>query len=153
MSLSTNPSRRRYGFAFLGITIHLASNTAFAILTLSDQHAVATTDAMRSILVVGGEAMLAIYQSIVIDVGLFLLLGAVFLISVIMLRNDYFGRSTAYTGLITGVVTLGYYISSAFTPLAIFILKREGLFFMAWIILVGRRLLQLGNGKPVRKRF
>ena len=94
-----------------------------------------------------GHAMLAIYEGLGVDVGLFLIMAAILMITAIMRRSSVFSRVTAYMGILAGVVTLAYYIASAFTPTAIFILEAAGLFWVVWVILVGRRLYQLGNGK------
>jgi hypothetical protein len=91
--------------------------------------------------------MFAIYQGSGVNVGLFLFLLAILMISVIMLRTDIFHRTTAYTGILAGVVALAYYISSAFTPRAIFIFEAAGVLFVVWISMVGGELLQLGKSK------
>jgi hypothetical protein len=137
--------RASTALAFLGIAVYLASNTIFALLSLSSQYAAATTDAQRSMFLTAGQALLAIDQGSGVDVGLFLFLVAVLMTSVMMLRSGIFGRATAYAGILAGVVAVAYYISSAFTPLAIFILEAGGLFFVVWVVLVGRRLFQLGQ--------
>ena len=48
---------------FIGITVYFASNTAFSILSLSDQYAATTTDAQRSMFLAAGQAVLAINNS------------------------------------------------------------------------------------------
>lgn len=98
-------------------------------------------------LLAAGQAMLASYEGIGVDVGLLLFMIAILSISGIMLRSKIFDRRSAYVGILAGVVALVYYISSAFTPIAIFIFELAGLFFVAWIILVCLRLLQLGYTK------
>ena len=133
--------------AFLRIAVYLASNTVFSMLSLSNQYAAATKDVQRSMFLAAGHAMLAIYEGLGVDVGLFLIMAAILMISAIMRRSSVFSRVTAYMGILAGVVTLAYYIASAFTPTAIFILEAAGLFWVVWVILVGRRLYQLGNGK------
>jgi hypothetical protein len=133
--------------ALLGITIYIASNTVFSMLSLSGQYKAATTDAQRSGLLAAGQAMLAIYQGIGVNIGLFLFLVAIMMISGVMLWGNIFDRVTAYAGILSGAVSLLYYISSAFTSNAIFILEAAGVFFVVWVILVGRRLLQLGYNK------
>jgi hypothetical protein len=46
-------------FAFLGIGVFLATNNPFSMLSLSDQQAVATSEAERSALLAAGQAALA----------------------------------------------------------------------------------------------
>ena len=131
--------------ALVGIAVYLASNTVFSMLSLSGQYAAATTDAQKTSLLAAGQAMLAIYEGVGVDVGLVLVLVAVLMISVLMLRSSVFGRMTAYIGILAGAITMSYYISAAFTPAAIFLLEGAGLFLVVWVILVGRRLYQLGS--------
>jgi hypothetical protein len=132
--------------ACLGIAVYLASNTVFSMLSLSNQYAAASTDAQRSMLLAAGHALLAIYEGLGVDVGLFLILAAILMLSALMWRSSVFSRVTAYLGILAGVLTLAYYIGLAFTPTAIFILEAAGLFMVAWVILVGQRLYQLGSG-------
>jgi hypothetical protein len=131
--------------AFLGTAIYLSSNTVFSMLSLSKQYANVTTEAQRSIILAAGQAMLAIYEGLGVDVGLFLFMIAILMISVRMLWSQVFDRTIAYVGILAGVVAVIYYISSAFTSLAIFIFEVAGLFFVVWTLLVGRRLIQLDS--------
>lgn len=129
----------------LGIAVYLASNTVFSMLSLSRQYAAAVTDGERSLLLAAGQAMLAIYEGSGVDLGLFLFMTAVLIISILMLQDNVFGPVTAYVGILTGVVAMAYYMSSSFTPMAIFIFEAAGVLFVVWVILVGRRLLKMGS--------
>jgi len=75
--------------------VYFASNTAFEMLSLSNQYAAATTDAQRSIVMAAGQAMLAIYQGTAFDVSYVLSAVALLIISVIMLRSNVFSKVTA----------------------------------------------------------
>src|ERR1051326_5407120 len=68
----------------IGIAAYLATNTAFSLLSLSDQYAAATTDAQRSVFEASGQAMLALYQGTGFIVGVFLVLVAALIISAVM---------------------------------------------------------------------
>ena len=48
---------------FVAVTVYFATNQAFALLSLSSQYVVATTDAQRSDLLAAGHALLAIHNS------------------------------------------------------------------------------------------
>jgi hypothetical protein len=132
---------------FLGVAIYLSSNTVFSILSLSNQYAAATTEVEKSMLLAAGQAMLATYGGSGMDVGLFLFILAVFMISVIMLQGNVFSPGVGYTGILAAVVALEYYISTLFTPNAIFFYEVSGLFLFVWILLISRRLFQLEEGK------
>jgi len=137
---------------FIGITVYFASNTAFSMLSLSDQYAAATTDAQRSIFLAAGQAVLAInnpgaiYQGTGIYMSFLLLAVAGLMISVVMLRNNIFSRVTAYVGILASAFDLAYCITFAFMPaITIYLLSAAGLLLMIWHILIGLRLFQLGR--------
>ena len=144
---------------FVGIAVYFASNTAFSMLSLSDQYAAATTDAQRTTLLAGGQALLAInrFSSPGAHPGaggyLSLLLIAVagMITSVVMLRSAVFNRATAYVGILASALDLAYCFAYTFVPtvdselLAVCFIPAAGLLLMIWHILVGRRLYQLGR--------
>ena len=153
---------------FVGIAVYFASNTAFSMLSLSDQYAVATTDAQRTTLLAAGQAMLAInrFTSPGAHPGaggylsLLLIALAGMITSVVMLRSAVFNRATAYVGILASACDLVYCIAFAFVPavdsglLAVCFIPAAGLLLMIWHILVGRRLCQLGRleGKTFAKQ-
>src|SRR6266542_1399554 len=49
--------------SFIGVAVFYATNRAFAMLDLSNQYALATTEAQRAILAAAGQAMLSVGQS------------------------------------------------------------------------------------------
>jgi hypothetical protein len=154
--------------AFVGIAVYLASNTAFSMLSLSDQYAAATTDAQRIMLLAAGQAMLAIsrfsnpgaHPGAGGYVSLLLIAVAGMITSVVMLRSDVFNRATAYVGILASAFDLAYCIVFAFVPavdsvlLAVCFIPAAGLLLMIWHILIGRRLYQLGRleGKTLPKQ-
>lgn len=139
-----NPSLMLIALAagLVGIAAYFASSTAFNMLALSDQYAAATTDAQRSVFLAAGQAMVAIWTGTAYDVGYMLLGVALLIIGVVMLRSPLFSRVTAYVGVVLGVMsllpptagTIGLLFSlGSLLPLEI------------WLILVARRLFQLGR--------
>jgi hypothetical protein len=140
-------------FGFVGIAIYFPSNQAFAMLSLSDQYAAATTDAQRSMLLAAGEALLAvnnpgaICQGTGIYMSLLLVTLAGLIISIVMLQSSIFNKATAYMGILANVFGLGYFIALAFAP-AIYALPTiiSAPFRVIWYILIARRLFQLGAG-------
>lgn len=144
---------------FLGIAVYFASNTAFSLQSLSDQYAVATSEAQSALLLAAGQAMLALnrFSSSGAHPGsggyLSLLLIAIagLMFSVIMLRNNVFSRATAYVGIVANALDLAYCTAFALAPaavgelLAVLFIPAAGFLFMIWHILVGWRLFQLGR--------
>ena len=94
----------------VGVVTYFASNTAFQMLSLSSQYASATTDAQRSMFLAGGQSMLTIYEGTAFYVGNFIGTVALLMVSIIMLRNNVFSKTTAYTGIIANVLGFGLFI-------------------------------------------
>ena len=127
----------------VGIAAYFPSNTAFEMLSLSNQYAAATTDAQRTIFLAAGQAMLAIYRGTAFNVYYVMNAIALLIISVVMLRSNIFSRVTAYVGLLAGVLMI--VPSTAGTIGLIFAL----LSLVPWAlfsVLIARRLFQLGSG-------
>ena len=127
----------------VGIAAYFPSNTAFEMLSLSNQYAAATTDAQRTIFLAAGQAMLAIYTGTAFNVYYVMNAIALLIISVVMLRSNIFSRVTAYVGLLAGVLMI--VPSTAGTIGLIFALVS----LVPWAlfsVLIARRLFQLGSG-------
>jgi hypothetical protein len=136
-------------FFFVGLAVYVASSRAFPMLSLSGQYASATTDAQRSLLTAAGQAMLAEGQS---RAGVPLVEFACLVISVVMLRGKVFSKATAYAGILGNVLLIVVEIILTLKQMlpdwGMAIAIGAGLSMMTWYLLVGRRLLQLGCGKP-----
>jgi len=118
---------------------YLSTNIAFAMLSLSNQYATATTDALRSMLLAAGQAMLATSQGTGFNMSFVLGSIAGLVISIVMLKSKTFNKPTAIVGIIGN--TLGIPISI----LGPIVGAISGLFLLAWIILIGVRFLQLAK--------
>ena len=148
--------------ALLGIAVYFASNTAFSMLSLSDQYAAAATEAQRTILLAAGEAMLVINRFTDLGsnpgtggyISLLLIPTAGMITSFVMLRSDVFNRATAYMGILANGFDLAYCMAFITLPmvdselLALIFLPAAGLLLMIWHIMVGWRLYQLWRETP-----
>jgi fumarate reductase subunit D len=143
-------------FVFVGMAVFLATNTAFSMLSLSNEYAAATTEAEKSILLAAGQAMLAVSRGTGLYTGMQLVWLAGLIISVVMLRSEAFGKATAWVGilglglLVAGILGGGHYTStgeSTAVQSAIVAVQYigGGLLSLAWYILVGLRLLKIGR--------
>jgi hypothetical protein len=143
-------------FVFVGMAIFLATNTAFSMLSLSQEFAAATTEAERAILLGAGQAMLAVTRGTVLYTGMHLVWLCGWILSVVMLRSDAFSKATAWVGilglglLVVGVVGGASYTSSGdYSTIQAVIIGVQyiggGLLSLAWYILVGLRLWKLGR--------
>jgi len=126
----------------VGIATYFASNTAFEMLSLNSQYAAATTDAQRALLMASGRVMLAIYQGTAFDVSYVLLAVAPLIISVVMLRSNIFGKVTAYVGIVSNVLAVGFFVPA----IGVFLSIVSAVGLLIWYILIARRLYQLGQG-------
>jgi hypothetical protein len=129
--------------AVLGIVaavLFIASNPAFAMLSLSDQYAAAVTEAQRTVLLAAGQAMLVTWQGSAFQLSY--LLGSIgpIIISAVMLRSKLFSKTTAYLGILANVIALGLYVPE----IGVFISIFSVVFLWMWYLLVARRLFQLG---------
>jgi hypothetical protein len=128
--------------AFVGIASYFASNTAFEMLSLSNQYAAATTDAQKSLLMASGQAILAIYQGTAFDVSYVLLAVAPLIISVAMLRSNIFGKVTASVGIVANVLAVGLFVPA----IGVFLSLISVVGLLIWYILIARRLFTLALG-------
>jgi hypothetical protein len=129
---------------FIGIGVYLAGNRAFPMLSLSRQYASATSDAQRAILVAAGQATLAEGQR---RSGVLLIEFACLVISAVMLGGRVFSKAAACSGMLGNTLLMA--VEVFFVPvsggLGMVVAAGGGLFLVAWYLLVGRRLLQLGR--------
>jgi fumarate reductase subunit D len=144
-------------FVFVGMAVFLATNTAFSMLSLSQEYALAATEAEKSILLAAGQAMLTVSRGTgALYTGMPLVWLAGVIISVVMLRSEAFSRATAWVGilglglLVVGILGGGHYTStgeSTAVQSAIVAVQYigGGLLSLAWYILVGLRLLKIGR--------
>jgi hypothetical protein len=144
-------------FVFVGMAVYLATNTAFSMLSLSQEYAAATTEAEKSILLAAGQAMLAVSRGTGGQyTGMALAWLAGLILSVVMLRSKVFRKVTAWVGilglglLVAGTPFGGHYTATG-TPTAVqsAIVAVQyiggGLLSLAWYILVGLKLLKIGR--------
>ena len=135
--------------AFVGLAILLVTNMAYPMVHLNDQYAATTTEAQRVLLLAAGETKIATTTT-GMNMGGFLAEGAAVIFSLLMLRSNVFGKKIAYLGILGHGLDLTRIIMNlAFLPEGIgaILLKIGGLPQLIWLILVGRRFFQLGQGK------
>ncbi|MBU1879978.1 MAG: hypothetical protein KJ734_13615 [Chloroflexi bacterium] len=89
--------------------------------------------------------------------GFLLMAVAGLIISVVMLRNSMrsqsFGRVAGYVGIVGFIATLANYVSWLIAPpIAAMLMPINGLLWLAWWILVGWQLFQLGQPAAVKEQ-
>jgi len=144
-------------FAFAGLAIVISTDKTYAMISLSDQFAAATTNAQKTLLLAAGETILSASNGTATHIAGFFLEGAAFSISFIMLRSGLFGKFTSYMGIIGhGLDFARIVINLIFVPLTslalistigFILLAIGGTLQLIWYALTGRRLLQLGRSQ------
>ncbi|MCL5267744.1 MAG: hypothetical protein M1469_06555 [Bacteroidetes bacterium] len=141
---TTNLSLMTVGLALglTGMVIYFSSTVAFEMMSLSHQYATAATASERTILLAAGQTMLVTWQGTAFNIG-YVAEGVAFLIiASVMLGSTIFGKTTAWIGIVLGVMSLVpptvavvgmYFALGSLVPLVV------------WDILVARRLFQLAN--------
>jgi len=139
------------------VAVFIATNTAFSMLSLSQEYMAAATEAEKSTLLEAGQAMLAITRGAgQLYAGMQLVWFAGLILSIIMLRSEAFSKATAWVGilglglLVAGIIGGGHYTStgeySAIQGITVAVqYVGGGLLSLAWYILVGLRLWKLGQ--------
>jgi hypothetical protein len=136
----------------VGVAVYLASNQALEMFFLSQQYAATTTEAQRTVILNAGDILLvtnhpeAPYQATGIHVGLFLVLLAGLVISIVMLQSKLFGRAAAICGLLANGLALLGFIALAFGPSVSWIPPTlSAPFRMIWYILIAIKLFKLAR--------
>jgi hypothetical protein len=139
--------------SFIGTAIYIASNKALPMLALSDQYAAATTDSRKSMLAAAGQAMLAQGEDFTPGSFMGFLFAEVagIVMGIAMLRSRIFSRLTAWTGMLGSGLLLIFttwttFVAARFEA-AMLVAMGGGLLSMAWLVLVARRLVQLGRAR------
>lgn len=141
-------------FVFVGMALFLSTNTAFSMLHLSRQYALAATEVQRSNLVAAGQAMLAVTEGVRMLPLTFL---AGLILSIVMLHNEFFNKVTAWVGILglgflsASSLFAGYATTGPITAVVSIIVAITyaggGLLSLLWYILIGMRLLKIGEIK------
>ena len=135
-----------------GIITYFASNQAFALLSLSEQYASATTEAQRGLLLAAGQALLAVYNPGVLHQGtgiyicMLLVPLAGLILSLVMFESHIFNKATAVTGLLANGFILCYFPVIAFAPgWLIWPYVFSAPLRVVWYFLIALKLFHLGK--------
>ena len=136
---------------FTGVTLFLATPSAFSWLTLSDKFAAATSAAQKTQFLAAGEAILAAdmwHGSGAILGGILMQTGAL-LISVVMLRSPAFGKLTAWLGIGMHSLDLAHILVGFFFPTGgVILMAIAGPLYLVWFPLLARDFFRLVKKNP-----
>jgi hypothetical protein len=141
----------------VGSSIFFATNNSFGMLSLSSQHAAATSEVARLQLLAAGQAILANTGQRAVggfNLGLLLVSVAGLIFSLVMLRSPIFSRSIAIWGILANGVSLADYLRQALTdsPIAtLLVVVPNTVLLIIWFCLLGRRLW-IYNKLPISAR-
>ncbi len=116
------------------------------MVSLSEKYAIATTAAARSQYLAAGDALLELFTGTAWMIETFCLVLSGLISSLLMLRSPIFGKTTAYTGIVTSLFGLGFVIPVIGIPL----LFVNTMLSVIWNILVARHFFRLGRHMPAR---
>jgi hypothetical protein len=121
----------------------IVARPGLEMLHLSEGYAAATTDPQRAMFLAAGQAMLATFHGTAFHVGINLFSLYYLIVSIVMLRSNIFGRVTAYAGIVAAILNWGLYVPGG---IGLFLFTLSVIPFLAiWLILVARKLFQLGR--------
>jgi len=132
----------------VGVTLILATPSAFSFLTLSDKFATATDDAQRTLYLAAGEAVLAtdLWHGSGAKMGGLLLQISTLLLSLVMLRSAGFGKLTAWIGVVMHGLDLFHALAAFFLPAVGDVLMMvAGPLYLVWFPLLARDFFRLGK--------
>lgn len=137
--------------SFIGAAVFFATNRAFAMLDLSSQFALATSEAQREILAAAGQAMLSVGESHTPGTFLafFFAESAGVLISIVMLRDKIFSKVTAFAGILGFGCMLIFEVCTSFVPamqgVAMIFAMVGGILSIVWDLLAAQTLFRLSK--------
>ncbi len=137
-------------FSIMGTTIFVSTNSALPMLELSNKYYLATDETQKLLIAAAGEAMLAKggHGSLGVFIGFVLSTLASIFISLVMLGGKIFSSRISYLGIIGYTLLLIYILLITFVTqiehIAVIIAAPGGLLALAWVFIVGIKLIKLG---------
>ena len=125
------------------------------MLDISNQYALATSEAQRSILAAAGQAMLAVGQSHTPGtfIAFFLSESSSLLMSVVLLRGNLFSKTNANVGFVGFAFMLIFEVCASFVPalqgVVLILAMVGGILSLVWEVLVALRLFQLSRTEKI----
>jgi hypothetical protein len=139
--------------AFVGTAVHLATNTALSMLSLSSDYAAAATETQRAAILAAGQAILSVSRGTGSMTGLGLVWLASLLFSILMLWTGRLSKIAGWIGIVAYSLLVPSFLFSGYTYgasrgfgalMAMVTSLGGGLLSLAWYIMVGLWLLRLG---------
>lgn len=126
----------------LGIAAYYPSNGCFELLSLARQHAGASSDGERALLLASGQTYLETWKGTVFNVYYVLNAITLLLVSLVMFKSRLYGKVTATFGLVSGVLMS---IPSSAGMIGMVFALASLVPWYVFSVLVARRLFRLGK--------
>ena len=136
-----------------GVTLVLATPSAFSWLALSDKFAGASSEAQKNLLLAAGEAILAsdLWHGSGALMGGLLMQTGTLLVSIIMLRSTAFSKLTAWVGVAThGLDLLHILVGFIFPAGGVVLMMIAGPLYLVWFPLLARDFFWLGRSNSTK---
>jgi hypothetical protein len=131
-----------------GVTLFLATPSAFSWLALSNKFTAATGEAQKTLFLAAGEAILVsdMWHGTGALIGGILMQIATTLFSIAMLSSNAFGKATAYVGVVTHGLDLAHLLVGFFIPAGgVILMMIAGPLYLIWFPLLARDFFRLGR--------
>jgi hypothetical protein len=140
-------------FALLGVVVFIVPRLlTLSVVTFSDLHAVATTEAQRTMYLTAGETLSHVSTATPQTLGFLFMAVAGLIISILILRTQslgeapVFGRAAGYVGIVGFVVALANYTGWIIAPsIAAMLMPVNGLLWLVWWLMMSVGLLRLAK--------
>jgi hypothetical protein len=128
---------------FVGLDLAVTWPNYAALTTLGDRYASATTDAQRAAYVVVAQYPSAVLASTLEAVYSILILSLGILLIGLVMREGVFGKTTAYLGMVTGLLGIVSVAGPFVIPALSAAIILTSALTTLWILLVGFKLVRL----------
>ena len=116
-----------------------------ALMNLSGQYAIATSDVQRTMYIAAATGIDAALESGLLAVYAILVPAISTLVISFAMLKGVFNKATAYLGLVTGILAIVGVVGPYFVNALSYIVPLMSALSMVWFLLVGYRLYRLGQ--------
>jgi hypothetical protein len=127
----------------IAIASLIQSRPLAELVSLSGKYAAAASEVERNQYLAAGETLLSLFNGTAWMIQTVFLALSGLISSLLMLRSPFFGKTTAWIGIISSIIGLGFFIPVIGIPL-LFINTIGGII---WLSLIARTFLRLGWDK------
>ena len=116
-----------------------------SLITLAGKYGAATNDAQRVVLVAAADYPSAVLESSLLGVYVILVPAVGILMTSLVMLKGIFSKSTAYLGLVTGILGIVSVAGSPFVSFLSVAVIVTSVLTTVWVLFVGYRLYRLGQ--------